>query len=103
MTIAKTKWTGLAAALTMFIAAPTIADDTELLLYNPASSTGQKPNILFILDSSGSMGDPVDTTKIYDSVNGVYTGTCDENYYYWTEVDVIPSCDVSNTRKIAKS
>ncbi|MDJ0918843.1 MAG: PilC/PilY family type IV pilus protein [Woeseiaceae bacterium] len=103
MTIAKFKWTGIAAAMTMFVVAPAFADDTELLLNNPATSQDITPNILFILDTSGSMGDPVSTTEIYDSVNGTYTGSCDENYLYWTEVDVVPSCDATNTRKILKS
>ncbi len=46
---------------------PALADDTELLLLNPDELTAPKPNIMFILDTSGSMTTVENTREIYDS------------------------------------
>ncbi len=83
---------GSSLLLTMTVSAPAVADDTELLLVDPAASASTPPNILFILDTSGSMGDPVSTTQPYDSTNRNYPGSCQEDRYYWTTLDVEPSC-----------
>ena len=45
--------------------APALADDTELMLQMP--DIDSKPNILFILDSSGSMDEVVRTQEPYDA------------------------------------
>ena len=79
---------------------PAVADDTELLLINPDPSKNPKPNVLFILDTSGSM-DTIETTgKPYEATT-VYTGpvgnSCDPTAVYWTDVDVVPSCSDTNT------
>ena len=83
---------------------PALADDTELLLINPDKAQ-QVPNVLLIIDSSGSMGDPEQTREVYDYTTA-YTGSatpCDPNYYYWTEYkNVIPSCS-STSRRVLKS
>ncbi|HEX5788570.1 MAG TPA: PilC/PilY family type IV pilus protein [Woeseiaceae bacterium] len=81
---------------------PAVADDTELLLINPDDLTAPKPNIMFILDTSGSMTTVEKTREIYNSAT-VFTGTCNSDMLYWTEVDVQPSCDVANTRFIDKT
>ena len=60
-----------------------LADDTELFLGNTSSSpTNGNPNILFILDTSGSMDGEVITQVPYDP-NVVYAGSCDPNRVYW--------------------
>jgi type IV pilus assembly protein PilY1 len=56
------------------------ADDSEIFLGN--SSAGVAPNILFILDTSGSMASNVTTRDPYDP-SVVYGGTCDKNYIYF--------------------
>ena len=71
---------------------PAVADDTELLVVDPSNITGTPPNIMFILDTSGSMGDPVSTTKPYDSTFPYADGSCDINRFYWTKLDVEPTC-----------
>ncbi len=81
---------------------PAIADDTELLLVNPDELAAPKPNIMFILDTSGSMTSVENTREIYDSAL-VFTGTCNPDMLYWTEVDVLPSCDAANTRFFEKA
>ena len=95
------KTTGMCAGLLLAIACgtPAAADDTELLLINPDAAQ-QEPNVLFIIDSSGSMTSLVDTTEVYDDTE-TYAGDCDANFLYWTEYEnVIPSCDPSNTQRI---
>ena len=99
------KTTGTVIGLTyaLLAGAPAVADDTEILLVDP-NIVQPKPNILFIIDSSGSMTTPQKTKRPYDA-NDDYSsaGNCDRNMLYWTEVDAVPSCDAPNTQKIAKS
>ena len=87
-------------ALTFVVAAPAFGDDTELLLSTAQSDS--KPNILFILDTSGSMNTLEHTIAFYDSANIYPTvGTCDNNSFYWNDTGLPPSCD--SNRAIAKS
>ena len=98
----KFAWTALAATLALTSGAPAMADDTELLLVNPSVFTRPKPNIMFILDTSGSMGTQEQTIQPYDS-SQTYPGSCDTSLLYWTDVDVEPVCDGSQTQFIQKS
>ena len=98
----KTTWMSTGTALTLLSGAPVIADDTELLLVTPDPSQMPKPNVIFILDTSGSMGTVERTAEPYDS-NVVYEGACDINNMYWTTVDVVPVCDGANTQYVDKS
>ena len=86
---------GASLFLTVMAGMPAIADDTELLIVDPGSAGATPPNIMFILDTSGSMGDPVDTTEPYDS-NRDYAaergGSCDTDKFYWTTLPIEPSC-----------
>jgi len=84
----------IAASLlvTVVAGAPAIADDTELLLVDPNNTVATPPNIMFILDTSGSMGDPVTTIKPYDSNFDYSSGACDTDKFYWTTLPVEPSC-----------
>jgi type IV pilus assembly protein PilY1 len=95
----RTTWTGAGLLLALTVGMPVIADDTELLLATP--DVGTKPNILFILDTSGSMDDEVLTQQPYDSDNA-YSGTCDASNIYWTDVDNAPDCS-NTTQFVAKS
>ena len=52
-------------------------------------------NVLFIIDTSLSMNTTVATTDPYDS-SVSYAGSCDSNAIYWSEVDVVPDCSLSN-------
>ena len=78
-----------------------MADDTELLLVDP-NNVQPKPNIMFIIDSSGSMTTKELTQRPYDATV-TYSGECATDMLYWTEVDAVPSCDTTNTQMIAKS
>jgi len=103
-TLQPIKWMCASAALTLLVATPVIADDTELLLLNPNTSEIPKPNILFILDSSGSMTTNQNDSKVLYDSDRIYDDLgCDNDYLYWTPVDAVPSCDAANTRKILKA
>jgi type IV pilus assembly protein PilY1 len=72
-----------AAALTAGAALPVQADDTEIYLGAPtASSVESRPNILFVMDTSGSMGTNVTTQTTFDPKQ-TYTGKCSTSSVYW--------------------
>ena len=89
-------WASAGIALTLIVGSPVIADDTELLLATPNSTGADKPNILFILDTSGSMTTIESTQEPYDK-NQTYSGSCLSNKFYWTTGNSIPTC-ASNGR-----
>ncbi len=96
----KTTWTSAGLLLAMTCGMPALADDTELLLINP-DRVQQIPNVMLIIDSSGSMGDEEETKEVYDSALTYAGGAtpCDPNYLYWTEYkNVIPNCGSSTKR-----
>jgi len=94
MKISKRKitWMSVSCAFAMLTGLPAVADDTELLLVNPDPSLAPKPNVMFILDTSGSMTTKQSTIDPYDSVLTYGTGSCDPTKFYWTDVDVTPDC-----------
>jgi type IV pilus assembly protein PilY1 len=72
-----------AAALTVVAAVPAAADDTEIYIGQPTgTSTASRPNILFVMDTSGSMGTNVTTQTTYDPKE-VYDGKCPADKVYW--------------------
>ena len=95
----KSAWIGLGCSLALTAGSPAIADDTELLLYSIDPSLMPKPNVMFILDTSGSMTTTESTREPYDSVKD-YPGNCDPDAVYWTDVDVVPTCDGNNEKYI---
>ncbi len=102
--IRKTQWTCLGLLFALISGAPAVADDTEILLINPNKANPAQPNMLFIIDSSGSMDDKVETKLQYDPLRAYpANATCDPNMLYWTLVDAAPACGASNTQFIAKS
>ncbi len=97
----KTQWTCLGLALALTSGSPSLADDTEILLINPNQANPPKPNVMFIIDSSGSMGSSVSTKEQYDSaVSYPADAGCDPNRLYWTLVTSVPSCEAANTQFI---
>ena len=70
------------AVLTALGAAPGHADDTELFVGRTEQVNTTRPNILFILDTSGSMSSTVTTNTPWDpSVD--WDGECDDGAVYW--------------------
>ncbi len=104
MKISKRKitWMSTGLAFTLLAAVPAVAQDTELLLVNPDPTLSPTPNVLFILDTSGSMTSTQPTIAPYDGIQ-TYSGNCNSNALYWTDVDVVPVCDGTNQNFVAKS
>ena len=92
----KITWMSAGCAVAMLAGMPAIADDTELLLVNPDPANTPKPNVMFILDTSGSMTTTQSTIDPYDSTIIYAVGSCDATKYYWTDVDVTPDCATTN-------
>lgn len=82
----------LATGVACMTAWPAAADDTEVYLGSNAGQTKVLPNVLFIMDTSGSMDTKVTTTVgVYDP--GVtYNGDCRSDRYYWSTRGQPPSC-----------
>ncbi len=80
-----------------------LADDTELFIGNSADQDAAYPNLLFILDNSGSMSDEVNTSAAYDPAV-VYAGDCDADKIFYQsgginnqgDVPEPPTCDRDN-------
>ena len=70
----------LAGLVALLGSPPTLADDSEVFTSSSfTTSTGTRPNVLFVIDTSGSMDSEV---TVYDPAQ-TYTGSCDANYVYW--------------------
>ncbi|CAN5285946.1 PilC/PilY family type IV pilus protein [soil metagenome] len=90
MLMTRVRWFGAGLLTAMFSAAPAIGDDTEIFVSNADSSV--RPNILFILDTSGSMDSFVDTQPPYDPATQ-YNGSCDSGRVYWSQgFNLPPTC-----------
>ena len=101
--IRKSTGTVLGLMLALVSGSPVLADDTELMLVAPPEPSALKPNVLFILDTSGSMGDIQTTGQTYDPATDYSAfGTCDANILYYSDGSVTPVCDVANTLYIDK-
>lgn len=86
-------------AASMLVALPGSApraDDTEVYVGGNAGASKVRPNVLFIIDTSGSMDTSVTLTNgTYDPATS-YTGTCDTSQIYWSTNGTPPACDTSN-------
>ena len=99
------KSTGIVIGLTLAIlsAGPALADDTELLVVTPPDPAQLKPNVMFILDTSGSMssvqifGAPYNPATDYSDF-----GECDKNSLYYAEDNLTPVCSDTNRHLIRK-
>jgi type IV pilus assembly protein PilY1 len=73
------------------------ADDTEVFL-NQAAQNGVRPNVLFIVDTSGSMDSLVDVTKAPYDYTQTYGGACDSSRDFFATASsggAPPPCDGS--------
>jgi type IV pilus assembly protein PilY1 len=76
-------------ALSLFCGTPVLADDTEIFV---GSQGDVRPNIVFILDTSGSMEAEVTTQEEYDP-SITYAGACDPSrVYYRRDTGDPPGC-----------
>ena len=88
----KITWMSTSCVFATLAGSPAIADDTELLLVSPDRSLRPTPNVMFILDTSGSMVTEQSTIDPYNSAVVYDAGDCDSSKFYWTDIDVIPDC-----------
>ncbi|MDH3401353.1 MAG: VWA domain-containing protein, partial [Chromatiales bacterium] len=74
------------ALITLSSGAPALADDTELFVGDASAQEGAYPNLLFILDNSGSMGSQPSgssgTSQSYDPAI-TYDGDCTADRIYY--------------------
>jgi type IV pilus assembly protein PilY1 len=83
------------AALLMICAGlPVHADDTEIFVATPPTSVNTRPNILFIMDTSGSMATEVVDKATYSAATS-YAGSCSSDRVYWNSSgsDDPPECN----------
>ena len=78
--------------LSLYGAFPALAEDIEIYTSIGQGAVPVKPNILFVLDNSGSMNRTVpDVRERYD-FTGTYSGCFDENKIYYTQDGKRPEC-----------
>ncbi|MGI9202247.1 MAG: hypothetical protein ACR2QL_14390, partial [Woeseiaceae bacterium] len=85
----------VAAFAALMLGQSVYADDTELLL--SISQPASQHDEMSAQDTSGAMITQRASNQLYDS-NRFYSGACDKDLNYWTDVSVIPDC--STTRNI---
>src|SRR5690242_7360919 len=94
MNISKAQFGSMVAGAFWMLAAgvPAQADDTELFVAT-SSGAGIRPNVLFIIDNSGSMNTNVVTQVAYNPAD-TYTGSsCRTDRVYWrTGSGAAPNC-----------
>ncbi len=75
---------------------PAVADDTELFVASTDPEiTGAQPNILFIVDNSGSMSSTVLTQEDWDP-DTTFTGCYGSNRLYFSTTGTMPACGSGN-------
>jgi len=64
--------------------------DTDVYLKSQTIARDSSPNVLIILDNSGSMNDPVTVDPDYNPTT-TYTGPYDSSYIYWSYTTALPA------------
>ncbi len=95
ISLKRSVWMWIGCAATLLCGAPVVADDTELLLVAPDPSITPKPNVMFIIDTSGSMTTVQNTTAVYEGTVA-YPGACNPDAVYYSDTSVVPVCNGSN-------
>jgi len=79
------------AVFTACTAGVAVSDDTEIFTGDYSTPIAEeRPNVLFIIDTSGSMGDPGEAAPPYDP-NTTYSGDCQADRIYFTAYQTDPS------------
>ena len=84
-------WSLLATATLLVLASTSRADDAELFLSDPDASTA-RANVLFIIDTSGSMDTLVATQAPFDS-SATFSGCYSSGALYFSTGGTPPACD----------
>jgi type IV pilus assembly protein PilY1 len=93
-------WITIGTAITLGSVSPGYADDTELFFPDPnavisSGALNANPNVLFILDTSGSMRGEVITQASWDP-NVTWSGDYRSDAVYWAQFGGEPSSDSNN-------
>jgi type IV pilus assembly protein PilY1 len=99
--LTRPRWHALALAALLAVNVAS-ADDSEIFTSSTGASTGG-PNILFIIDTSGSMGSTVYSQPAYDptvtytaTVSRNCSGSFDATKVYYSRGSSVPSCGSTN-------
>ena len=76
------------------IASPVFADDIEIYTSLGPSAITSNPNIMFLVDTSGSMNTESRVKDRYDASGPPYAGICDPTVIYFTKSG-FPDCTTS--------
>ncbi len=87
-----------AAAVVLLSSAPAGADDTELFVGAAVAAAPSRPNILFIMDTSGSMDTNV-TTQVSFNPADTYSGSCRTDRIYWSDDNKVPKLQHRSVRQ----
>ena len=84
--------------LTMVVVVPAVAEDIEIYVGNKSAGVEVKPNLIFIVDTSGSMDAKVQTRIPYDVTHNYEDdGGCFENdRIYYSTGETPTDCDTDN-------
>ena len=80
------------AAIAAYAATPAIAEDIEIYTKASLGSDFIQPNVMFVMDSSGSMNDPVLGVPVPYDYTVTYTGCYDNTKLYYTASGAMPGC-----------
>lgn len=86
---------GLSMLIGATAAFPAHADDTEIYTGLNNLSGAVDPNVLFIIDTSGSMGTTVSSVVAPYDASTTYSGSCDNDFIYWSSSGSVPTCSTS--------
>ncbi|WP_455205071.1 pilus assembly protein [Kaarinaea lacus] len=85
----------MALSMSLFVSLPVLAVDTEIYTGANNAPSSVKPNLVFIIDTSGSMDTNVTvTTGTYDPAT-TYEGDCATDRVYWSTSGSPPGCGTS--------
>ena len=89
----RARFSAIAAGLAFaaFAATPAIAEDIEIYTTANLGSTAIQPNVMFIMDTSGSMSAQLTVPVSYDYTQ-TYVGCYDANKLYYTAGGALPPC-----------
>jgi len=89
-----------AAALTLMSSGALRADDTEIFVSEPKDTAAARPNILLIIDTSGSMvSNNVTQPMDYDPITKYTGGSCTADKIYWKTGNGSVSCSSGSSTK----
>lgn len=92
MRLSKPLLSVMIASLASLCGNTALADDTEIFELAPTSAAAARPNILLIIDTSGSMvSNSVKQPAEYDPLLS-YSGSCSANLIYWRQGSGAATC-----------